>query len=63
VFDATFAAENTFAVAWSPDGSMITVNDGVRHEVWLLDAAGGKHQRAGWFDPSAEPTMWQRLAP
>lgn len=63
VFDATFGAENTFAVAWSPDGSMITVNDGARHEVWLLDAVGGEHRRASWLDPSAEPQMWQRLAP
>jgi WD40 repeat protein len=63
VFDATLAAENTFAVAWSPDGSMVTVNDGGRHEVWLLDAAGGEHRRATWLDPSSEPQMWQRLAP
>jgi hypothetical protein len=35
----------------------------VKHEVWLLDAAGGEHRRAGWFDPSGEPQMWQRLAP
>jgi Tol biopolymer transport system component len=62
VFDATLA-ENRFAVAWSPDGSMVTVNDGGTHEVWLLDAAGGAHRRASWLDPSTEPQMWQRLAP
>lgn len=63
VFDATAAAENTFAVSWSPDGSMITVNDAAKHEMWLLDASGGDYRPAGWFDPSGEIPMWQRLAP
>lgn len=48
---------------WSPDGTVIVVNDLQEEETWLLDPDGGPGRRADWMDPSGEPPAWQRVAP
>lgn len=49
--------------AWSPDGTVIVVNDLQQEETWLLDPNGGPARRAKWTDVSGEPPEWQRMAP
>jgi Tol biopolymer transport system component len=49
--------------AWSPDGTVIVVNDLDREETWLLDPNGGAARPASWTDVSGEPPAWQRMAP
>lgn len=49
--------------AWSPDGTLIIVNDVEQQETWLLDSSGGPARRGDWNDLSGEPPAWQRLPP
>jgi Tol biopolymer transport system component len=49
--------------AWSPDGTLIIVNEVEQQETWLLDPGGGPGRLGDWSDPSGEPPAWQRVAP
>jgi Tol biopolymer transport system component len=48
---------------WSPDGTVIILNDTPKPETWLLDPDGGAGRRADWIDTSGEPWAWQRVVP
>jgi hypothetical protein len=54
----TFAS-TAVAGAWSPDSTMLVVNDLVRRETWIVDAGTGESRRAPWTDPTDEPPTWQ----
>jgi hypothetical protein len=49
--------------SWSPDGSLVIVNDRQQRETWLLDPNGGVGRRVAWINTSGEPFSWQRVAP
>jgi Tol biopolymer transport system component len=55
--------ESDQTCTWSPDGTVIAVNDPEQGETWLLDPNGGAARPAMWTDVSGEPPAWQRQAP